>query len=53
MDDRRLSEAAGMKDTVCPHCMSETMIEKVDAWGVVRQECLDCGYVREKKRRSS
>lgn len=43
--------SATESDNICPHCMSETMIEKRDAWGVVRQECLDCGYVREAKRK--
>lgn len=36
-------------DAVCPFCMGETMIEKVNAWRVVWLECLDCGYTREKK----
>lgn len=37
-------------ESVCPFCMGETMIEKVNAWGVVHLECLDCGYTREKAR---
>jgi Zn ribbon nucleic-acid-binding protein len=35
----------------CPYCMSETMIRKINAWGVPHDECLDCGYVREVKRK--
>jgi hypothetical protein len=35
-------------DTVCPHCMSETMQRREpDAWGGVVEQCLDCGYTRE------
>jgi Zn ribbon nucleic-acid-binding protein len=35
----------------CPYCMSETMIRKMNAWNREHDECLDCGYVREIKRK--
>ena len=34
----------------CPYCVSESMIRKMNAFGGVTEECLDCGYVREVKR---
>lgn len=37
----------------CPYCMAETMIRKAFALGGDVEECLDCGYVREVKRKKS
>jgi hypothetical protein len=36
-------------DTVCPYCCAETMQETVNAFGGTVEQCLDCGYTRERE----
>jgi Zn ribbon nucleic-acid-binding protein len=36
-------------DPVCPYCMAETMQRRLNAWNGIVEQCLDCGYTRERE----